>query len=262
MAGRLDGVGDHQERLPAFVDAVEQPQQAVGGLAVQRAGGLVCQQQLGLGDQGAGHSRPLLLSAGDLIGKFGQKRSDAQLVRQRLQTLLHFPIGRARQHQRQQDVVPQAEGVQQVEILKDEAQMVPAESGNFLLTDGGKLPVAQKNMALGGLVQRRQNVEQRGFAAAAFAHDGDELALLNGEIHVSERLHLLAAEAGGVDLFQMLDLEYGHCKKPPLRQALRKYSRRRSGASMALAYNSGLQPYKSVRFVRSGQNLKEISGER
>ena len=33
-------------------------------------------------------------------------------------------------------------------------------------------------------------------------------------------------------------------------------------AAMALAYNSGLQPYKSVRFVRSGQDLKEISGER
>ena len=88
--------------------------------------------------------------------------------------------------------------------------MIPAESGDFPLADRGKLPVSQINMALGGLIQRRQNIEQRGLAASAFAHDGDEFALFHRKIHVAKRLHLLTAETGGVDLFQMFDLKYGH----------------------------------------------------
>ena len=73
VASRLDGMRDHQKGLTAFVDAVEQPQKTVGGLAVQRAGGFVRQKQLRLGDQRPGNGSPLLLTAGNFIRELGEK---------------------------------------------------------------------------------------------------------------------------------------------------------------------------------------------
>ena len=43
MAGRLDGVGHHQDGLPVGVDLMEQAQQLVRRAGIQRAGRLVGQ---------------------------------------------------------------------------------------------------------------------------------------------------------------------------------------------------------------------------
>ena len=50
--------------------------------------------------------------------------------------LLHLLISLPRQHQREQDVVLNGEGVQEVEILEHEPQVVPAEGGDVTLLDG------------------------------------------------------------------------------------------------------------------------------
>ena len=54
---------------------------------------------------------------------------------QRRQPLLHLRIGLAGQHQRQKDVVLERKGVQQVELLEHEAQVVPAEGRHLRLAD-------------------------------------------------------------------------------------------------------------------------------
>ena len=203
-------MGDHQDRLTAAVDAREQAQQLVGGLGVQRAGGLVRQQQPGPGDQCPGDGRALLLTAGDLVGVLLQKVGDGQLVGDGPQPPLHLVVGEARQHQRQIDVVFHGEGVQQIELLEHEAQLVPAECGNLALPDLVQILAVQADAAGGGPVQRREDVEQRGLARAGFAHDGHVFALLHAEVHVAQGLHLVSAQAGGVNLLQFLDFQYRH----------------------------------------------------
>ena len=138
MAGRLHRVGDHQNGLPGAVQLPEQLQQGVGGPGVQCAGGLVRQDQLGVCDEGTGHGRPLLLTAGDLVGIFRQNVRDAQLVRDGAELSLHLPVVGARQHQGQIDVVLKREGVQQVEVLEHEPQVGPAEGSQIPLPDGGE----------------------------------------------------------------------------------------------------------------------------
>ena len=184
VAGGLDGVGHHQDGLAALVDLAEQLQQIVRGPGVEGAGGLVRQNDLRVRDEGPGHCRPLLLSAGDLIGVLDQDVGDAQLLCQGLQLSLHFLVGPSRQHQGQEDVVPQGEDVQQVEVLEHKAQMRAAEGRQVPFPDVGQGLAVQKHLSGSGAVQSRQNIQQGGLAGAGLAHDGHILPRLHGEIHV------------------------------------------------------------------------------
>src|SRR5699024_9835013 len=121
-------------------------------------GRLVGQNQLRIGDDGPGNGRPLLLSAGDLVGELLQQVPNAQPVGNGVDALFHLVIRFARQHQGQKDVVLQREGVQQVEVLKHKAQVVPAKGGNLLLVQGDDVAHVQKHLAAGGLIQPCQNV--------------------------------------------------------------------------------------------------------
>ena len=141
-----------------MVDIREDVQYLPGGAGVQGAGGLVGQDELRVGDDGPGNGRPLLLAAGDLVGKLLQQLPNAQPVGDGVDALFHLVVLLARQHQGQKDVVLQGEGVQQVEVLEHKAQVVPAEGGNLLLIEGYDVPHIQKHLAAGGLIQPRQDV--------------------------------------------------------------------------------------------------------
>lgn len=80
MAGRLDRVCNHEDGLAVLVDFAKQAQKAVCGTAVQRTGGLVRQNELGPGDEGAGDGGALFLAAADFVGEFGEDAADAQLL--------------------------------------------------------------------------------------------------------------------------------------------------------------------------------------
>ncbi|MPM52942.1 hypothetical protein SDC9_99706 [bioreactor metagenome] len=153
MAGRLDAVGHHENGLPLPVNLTEQPQQVLGGAGIQRACRLVCQDELRLCDERPGHGGALLFAAGHLIGEFPQQTGDAQLFGHGRQARLHIRIMRARQHQRQQNVIPQREGVQQIKILKHKAEVIPAEGGQLPLAYHAQAPAAQQHLAAGGLIQ-------------------------------------------------------------------------------------------------------------
>ena len=55
-AGGPDGMGHHDDGLAPLVDSGEELQQLVRGAGIQGAGGLVGQDQLGMGDEGPGRS--------------------------------------------------------------------------------------------------------------------------------------------------------------------------------------------------------------
>ena len=65
-------VGNHHHGLGELLTRhLHEPQHILAGFAVQVAGGLVSQKNGGLGGQGPGDGHPLLLAAGELVGRLG-----------------------------------------------------------------------------------------------------------------------------------------------------------------------------------------------
>ena len=204
---RAHGVRDHEDGLPGGVDLAEEVQQLVGRAGVERAGRLVGQQDAGLRNQGARHGGALLLPAGDLIGVLRKQLVDPQTLRQRQKALLHLAPALPREDERQADVVLERKGIKEVELLKHETEVVAAEGRHVALAHPGEILSVEQHAPRRRAVERGEDVQQRRLAAARFAHDGDVLALLHLEIHIPQRLDLLAAEAGGIDLLQALNMQ-------------------------------------------------------
>ena len=201
---------DHEDGLTAAVDILKQAQQLVRRARIERAGRLVGKHELRLRDERAGDGHALLLAAGELIRELLQQLGNAKLPGDGRKARGHLRIRLAGEHERQENVILHGERIEQVELLKHEAQLRAAKRRDLPLGDGAQRPAVEHDLATGGLIERGKNVKQRGFAAAALAHDGDVLALLDREIHVRERLHLRAAEAGGVNFLNMTNFQKRH----------------------------------------------------
>src|SRR5207245_5641403 len=76
VGGDVGLVGDQDDSPALGVELGEEGHHLGGGGAVEVAGGLVGQEQGGVGDQRPGHRRPLLLAAGELrravVGPVGE----------------------------------------------------------------------------------------------------------------------------------------------------------------------------------------------
>ena len=68
-------------RVARGMELLQHGQHLPPGVGVQGAGGLVGQDDLRLSDKSAGHSAPLFLAAGHLIGVFVQQPGDSQGIR-------------------------------------------------------------------------------------------------------------------------------------------------------------------------------------
>ena len=118
----------------------------------------------------------------------------------------HLRIALSRQHQRQQDVVPDGKGIQQIKILKHKPQVIPPECSHLSVWDADSVLACEQHLPAGGLVQRRQDIKQRGFARTGFPHDRHIFPFLHCKVYVGQGLHLIPSKTGGVDFFHVLNL--------------------------------------------------------
>ena len=149
----------------------------------------------------------MLLTAGYLIRIFFEKIGDAELFGYRRDLGVHFAVWLAREYEGKIDIVLNGECVEQVEILKHEAEVVAAEGCDIGFLYGRKILSVKHDAARSGLVKCGENIQQRCFARAGFAHYGDVFAGCNAEIYVFQRFDLIAAEAGDIDLFKSPDIK-------------------------------------------------------
>ena len=174
-------VGDHHDGGALLVELGEQVHHLLAVLAVEVAGGLVGEDELGVGDHGAGDGHTLLLSARQLLREVLGPVGDGHPLHHRRDPLLALRRADVQVAQRQLDVLIDVQLVDEVEALEHEADVAFAELGALLLLQAADLLAEQLVGALGGVVQEAEDVEQRGFAAARRPHDGDELAVVDGE---------------------------------------------------------------------------------
>ena len=145
-------------------------------------------------DQGAGDGHALHLSAGHLVGLVLQAVAQADGHEGVDGAAAAFGgADRGVVHQGQLDVLHRRGFRQQVVVLEDEADFAVAQHGALGLRHGAHAGAVQQVFAAGGGVEAAQRVEQGRFARARGAHDGDELALVDGERHAAQGVHRLVA---------------------------------------------------------------------
>ena len=184
MGGGLGRVRDHEDGLAIVIYLLKETQELVSRFGVERAGRLIGEDELRVCDKRAGDGGALLLSARDLIGVFLQDVLDAELCGNRIERAAHLVVLLAREHQRQEDIVLNRKGVEQIKILKHEAQIVTAEGGYLLLLYLDDVASVEQDLSGARLIERSEDIQKRRLAAAALAHDGDVFALLNREADV------------------------------------------------------------------------------
>ena len=164
---------------------------------VEVAGGLVGEQQRGRCGERPGERDPLLLAARDLLGTVALETVEVELLHERVDALsddlpreLLAMTARCliAEPERQRDVLGCGEGRKQVEELEDDADVVAAEGRTLLIGEGVDIDPLDRDRALIGWFQAAEHVQQRALAAAARAHDRDELACRDGERDAADRL--------------------------------------------------------------------------
>ena len=186
-------VGDHDDGAALLVQLLEQGHHLPAGLLIQRAGGLVGQQDRGVAHQRPGDGHALLLAAGELVGVVVHAVGKAHALQHLLRALLALAGRHARVDQRQLHVLLGRHPGQQLGVLEDEAHLLAADAGQLGLSQIlDLLPV--EDVAPGAChVQAADDVHQRGLAAAGRPQHRQVLALRYVQIHVLQRVQLLVA---------------------------------------------------------------------
>ena len=186
----------HQRRAFPPVEFQQQFEHLLAGLAIQIAGRLIGQQNRRLRDERAGQRHALLLAAGKLHRIVVQAVRQADAREQFPRARGHFRT-RARQFRRQQDILFRGQSRNQLERLKNETDLAPAHFRHAVFGKPGNIFAIEQNLAAGGVVEAREQAEQRALAASRRPHDGDELAARDRQIDATQNLDPVGGRLDG-----------------------------------------------------------------
>ncbi len=113
-----------------------------------------------------------LLPAGELGGKLVDKFAYAERFDQRLHPTLHVVETRAREHERQEDVVAHGERVERVEVLKDKTEVLSSEGRQVTLADAREILAVQEHYCV--------NEDSREVLVVRIVYGGRSLGMFNG----------------------------------------------------------------------------------
>ena len=105
--------------------------------------------------------------------------------------LLHLPDQEGHHH-----VLQGGEFPQEMMELKDKAQLAVPQLGEGGRVQVGVARAVEPDVSARGPIQRAEQVQQGALPGSRRAHDGDELAAVDLELHGAQHLERLAVAAG------------------------------------------------------------------
>ena len=197
----LDGIvvrDDDDRAAIVAIHLLDEREDLFGGVVVERAGGLVAQQQPGIFHERAPDGAALLLPTRYLMGELLAMLPQAQRVQKRLhgqgvvgEVLADF------------DVLLHGQVAHQVVELEDEAQLAAAVFHKVAVSQAGKLGAIDADGPGIRRLQTAHQVEEGRLAAAGRAQQNANLALSDGGGDVAQ--HFEARFAFAVVLAQAFD---------------------------------------------------------
>mmetsp|Transcript_18747 Transcript_18747/g.44503 ORF Transcript_18747/g.44503 Transcript_18747/m.44503 type:complete len:451 (-) Transcript_18747:1793-3145(-) len=174
---------------------------------VQSTGGLVGEEQRGLGEELRGEGEAPALAPGD-AGADGADQSvlalaEAQFQQQRVRALSALRLGHAPHAEAalEEQVLPHREPCEELFVLKQEGAVLTDLRRPSCAVDADPGPTLQRH-----LPDARQALQERALAAAAGAHDRQQLPRLHAALSVLQDLGLLsgAGHVGPHDLHRQV----------------------------------------------------------
>ena len=186
-------MGDEHHGIPLLIQLLEEAQHLPARPGIQRAGGLIRQNDRGIPRQCSRDGYPLLLTAGKLDGQIFLLVSQAHTAQRRHCPLL--PLFRADTgvQQGQLHVFQHGQFGDQVVLLEDKPQHFVPDLRLLIVVHGGYVHAPQMVGTAGGNIQTADDVHGGGFAGTGLAHNGYKLPLVDGEAHAVQSVNVLVA---------------------------------------------------------------------
>src|SRR6185369_1475123 len=214
----LDIMGDEQHGLLlAFPDAEQHFLHQHTGLIIQRPERFVEQQDLGVVGKRTRNRRALLHAAGELLWPVVFEAGQADPLDESIRDLAAIRLGYPALAQAERDVFAHGEPWEQRVRLKHHPA-IRAGSRDFL-------PV-QDDVAAGRPIEPGDDPQQRGFSAAGWAEDGDEVVVADAESGWLQRPRRCAALARRKNAGDLIDPQLGHANLHGNSQALKALNRK------------------------------------
>ena len=154
--------------------------------SVEVAGGFVGEDQGGPVHDGPGHGHPLLLPAGKLGREVALAVRHMHAFEGSSYPYLAFGWTHTGIHERERDVVEDAQLIDQVEALEDKADVALAQLGSAALVVAGDFLALESVRASIGGIDQAQDVEKGRFATARGPHDRDEFPLTDFQVDLMQ----------------------------------------------------------------------------
>ena len=185
QGGQLGVVGDEDEGRPVVgAHRQQQLQDTLAGVPVEVTGGLVREQEGGLGREGPGQCDSLLLTARELRWVVTLALGESHLLEEAIRAR---PCVRdSDQLEGNEHVLAGGQVLEELEGLEDEPDALASEEGQSVLVERTQIDAVQLDASLAGAIQTRQEPEEGRLAASRRTHDRDELPSGHLEVHVPE----------------------------------------------------------------------------
>ena len=187
-------VRGHDHGETAALQLLDERQNGRARFAVELAGGLVGDDEVGLVGKGASDGNALHFSTGELMWAVFQAMAKADTLQEIARSLTSFAPRELVFDHRQLHVFERGQHGQEIEALEHETDPLQAQLRAPSLIHRGHIFAEHVQRAAGGHVDAAEQIEQRRLAAPARAHQGHKLAGRDGKIDVVHRVHRLGAD--------------------------------------------------------------------
>ena len=221
LLDELEIVRRDQQRHADLVEAREELHDLERQLGVEVARRLVGDQHVGTRRDGARDTDALLLARRQRDRRMRLAAAQADLIERRAHAFLDLAAARARDHERQRDVVEHAAVVEQLVVLEHDAEPL-AKRRNLAPRDARRVLVVDEHGAARRPLDERDQAQQRALAGARRARQEHELAALDVQRYARQRL-----AAGRITFVDVLEPDHGRASPSSARtnSSARKSSR-------------------------------------
>ncbi len=180
-------MGHHDDGGAVAVQFLEQLHDAARHVRVEIAGGLIRQQQPRRPGERAGDGHALLLAARQLRRVVPAARRQSHPGQRVLDAAAPLGAVEAAVAQRNLDIVLHVQVRNQVERLKDEADLLVAQSRALIVIQAAHVGAVQLILAAAEFLEQSRNGEKRGLAGSRGSGHGDELAFAHMDREIAQR---------------------------------------------------------------------------